>query len=127
MCANVNDFYLNKIMERYKYTRLPISTILQEIIDQYDLMLLVHNDHVYTDTRKCMYGLPQARRIANDQLTENLAKNVYKPTRLTTKILRHETHTITLSLDVDNFGRKMSASSMHTISSVRYNTSTGLN
>ena len=47
MCGDVKNFYLGTPMARYKNMRLPISIIPQEIIDQYKLMDLVHNDYVY--------------------------------------------------------------------------------
>ena len=69
MCGDVKNFYLGTPMARYEYMRLHISIIPQEIIDQYKLMDLVHNDYVYIKIRRGMYGLPQAGIIANKLLT----------------------------------------------------------
>ncbi len=58
MGLDIKDFYLNTEMECYEYMRMPIDIIPQEIIDQYDLLPLVHNGYVYIEIRKGMYGLP---------------------------------------------------------------------
>ena len=49
MCDNVEDFYLNTPIERYKYMMLPIDIIPQEIIDQYDL---TDSSKMVTSTRR---------------------------------------------------------------------------
>jgi hypothetical protein len=49
------------------------------IIDQYNLTPLVHNNSVYVEIRKGMYGLPQAGKLANNLLIEALAPSGYHP------------------------------------------------
>jgi hypothetical protein len=73
MGLNIKDFYLKTEMEHYEYMQLPIDIIPQEIIDQYQLLPLVHNGYVYIEIRKGMYGLPQAGIIANNKLRKHLA------------------------------------------------------
>jgi hypothetical protein len=51
-----------------------------------------------------MYGLPQAGRLANDQLIAFLAPHVYRPVPLTPGLWRHDTKDITFSVVVDDFG-----------------------
>ena len=51
-----------------------------------------------------MYGLPQADRLANDQLIDFLAPHGYKPVPLTPGHWRHTTRDIIFSLVVDDFG-----------------------
>jgi hypothetical protein len=106
MCTDVEDFYLNTPMARYEYMRLPIRILPQEIIEQYQLLPLVHDGWVYVEIRKGMYGLPQAGIIANQRLEKHLAKYGYKPTYLTPGLWRHESRPITFSLVVDDFGVK---------------------
>jgi hypothetical protein len=65
MRADIKDFYLGTPMERFKYMRLPLPLIPQEIVDEYDLTPLVHKGHVYLEIRQGMYGLPQAGILAN--------------------------------------------------------------
>ena len=38
MRVDIKNFYLNMLMARYEYMRLPIDIIPQEIIDEYHIM-----------------------------------------------------------------------------------------
>lgn len=38
-------------MERYKYMRLPIAIVPQEIIEAYKLHTMIHKDHMYMEIR----------------------------------------------------------------------------
>jgi hypothetical protein len=104
MCGDIKLFYLGTPMARYKYMRLPIAIIPQEIIDAYDLMPLVHNGHVYLEIRRGMYGLPQAGIIANQLLTRRLQPHGYYQCRHTPGLWRHQWRPILFSLVVDDFG-----------------------
>jgi hypothetical protein len=53
-----------------------------------------------------MYGLPQAARLANDQLILLLAKTGYAPVPHTPGLWAHTTQPITFTLVVDDFGIK---------------------
>ena len=66
MCADMANFYLYNPMNRYKYTKIPMDIIPEEIIQQYNPRNLAHKDFVYMEIQKGMYGLPQAGKIAND-------------------------------------------------------------
>ena len=63
--------------------KVKLEIISQEIIDQYDLKLLVEDSWIYVEIKKGMYGLPQAGLLANKKLTNNLAKYVYHPNKYT--------------------------------------------
>ena len=77
--ADIKDFYLNTPMKRYKYMRLKITDIPEEVIEQYNLRNIVTKDaYVYCKIRKGMYGLPQAGIIAQELLQERLARNTTK-------------------------------------------------
>jgi hypothetical protein len=94
-------------MACYKYTRLHISTIPQEIIDQYNLLGIVTPDGcVYVEIQRGMDGLKQAGIIANDQLQAHLAKYGYHPMPRTPGLWNHATRPVTFSLVVDDFGIK---------------------
>ena len=86
-------------MSRYEYMKLPINLFPPEIIEQYNLLPLVHDDnHVYMEIRKCMYGLPQAGRLANDQLKKHLQKYGYIHSDKTNGLWTHLTlHCLHLS------------------------------
>jgi len=49
MGIELKNFYLNTPMERYEYMRLPIDIIPDEIIQQYNLLPLVHKCYVYME------------------------------------------------------------------------------
>lgn len=70
-------------MERNKYMQHPVYVIPSEIMEQYNLQRLVHNNYVNIKIRKGMYGLPQAGKLANQQLTAHLANYRYAPTKHT--------------------------------------------
>jgi hypothetical protein len=106
MCGDIKNFYLGTPMKRPEYMRLPIGIIPQEIIDQYNLLPLVHNGYVYIRITRGMYGLPQAGIIANDLLTARLAPHGYYQCRHTQGLWRHKWRPILFSLVVDDFGVK---------------------
>jgi hypothetical protein len=62
--------------------RIPIDMIPEAIIEKYNLRPLIHNGAVYVKIRCGMNGLPQAGRLANDQLFKFLATHEYKPMSL---------------------------------------------
>jgi hypothetical protein len=106
MTADLKDFYLNTPLTTYEYMRIPISVIPQDIIDQYQLEPLIHNNAVYVEIRKGMYGLPQAGRIANDQLIAKLTPHGYAPVPITPGLWKHSTADTVFSLVVDDFAIK---------------------
>ena len=63
----------------YKYMKISLAIIPEEIIAQYNLLQLASNGWVYLEIRKDMLGLKQAGRIANDRLKIYLAKFGYSP------------------------------------------------
>jgi hypothetical protein len=79
MCADVNNFYLNTLLDRPEYMRLSLNIILQEIIDKYNLLDKAKNGYVYIFIDKGIYGLPQAGGLANNLLVKGLAPHGYHP------------------------------------------------
>ena len=72
MCIDISNFYLNTPLPRYKYLKLKLSDIPQEVIDEYNLMEKVTPDgFVYVEIRKGMYGLPQAGLIVRELLEKD--------------------------------------------------------
>jgi hypothetical protein len=106
MTGDLKDFYLGTPMERYEYMRVPIHMIPTDIIESYKLAPLVKNGFVYVEIRRGMYGLPQAGKIANDQLIKFLAPHGYEPVPLTHGLWKHTTRDILFTLVVDDFGVK---------------------
>jgi len=47
MTGDIENFYLNNVMKRKEYMRIPIGDIPQTIIEQYNLLPLLSNGYVY--------------------------------------------------------------------------------
>jgi hypothetical protein len=104
--VDIKNFYLGTPMERYEYMRLPIGILPDEIVEQYQLLSLVHNGHIYVEIRRGMYGLPQAGILAYKLLVKNLAHHGYAPCVHTPGLWKHRTRPVLFSLVVDDFGVK---------------------
>jgi hypothetical protein len=77
-------------MEQYKYMRLKLSDIPNEIIIKYKLREIATSDgYVYCKIRKGMYGLPQAGIIAQELLQEHLAKVGYHQSKIVPGLWTH--------------------------------------
>ena len=68
MSLDIKIFYLGTPMDKYEYMKIKIENIPQEIIEEYNLMPMVHNGYIHLEIRKGMYSLKQAGVIANEQL-----------------------------------------------------------
>jgi hypothetical protein len=84
MGIDLKNFYLNTPMEGYKYMLLPIDIISVKIINQYQLLPLVHNCYVYMKICQEMYRLTQAGILANKFLAKQLILHGYAPSCKTT-------------------------------------------
>ena len=94
-------------MERYEYLKLKLSVLPAEIIKKYKLHTIATPDgSVYVEVRKGMYGLPQARKLANELLENRLNKDGYHQSKIVPGLWTHETRPISFTLVVDNFGVK---------------------
>ena len=65
MWIDINIFYLVTALTRYKYLRIFITLIPDNIIQQFNLLLLVKNGLIYLDIHKGMYVFPQEGRLEN--------------------------------------------------------------
>jgi len=72
-------------------------------MDHYQLHDLIHNGHVYVEIQHSMYGLPQARQLANLQLQAFLKPHGYHPFPITHGLWTHNTWPIRFTLVVDDF------------------------
>ncbi len=62
---DIKNFYLCTPMTRYKYMRLKLSDMPEDVIEHYRLLDIATLDgYVYCKIRQGMYGLPQAGIIA---------------------------------------------------------------
>jgi Reverse transcriptase (RNA-dependent DNA polymerase) len=110
MTLGVKDFYLNTTMkwEDRVYLRFPEKLVPESIKARYKLgeRGFIEDGWVYLCVSKGMYGLKQAGRLANEQLTEFLAEHGYKPCPITSGLWKHKTRPIAFTLVVDDFGVK---------------------
>ena len=67
---------------------------------------MVHNDKIYVEIRKGMYGLPQAGILANKLLQKNLKPHGYSPCKYNPGLWKHEWRPISFVLVVDDYGVK---------------------
>ena len=77
LLSEVKNFNLNTPMENPKYMLTPLNLIPQEIIDEYKLLPLLQNGHIYICIDKGMYGLTKAGIIANKLLAKRLTPYGY--------------------------------------------------
>ena len=104
---DIKDYYLNSKLKEYEYMRIHISLIPQEFIDLYNLQSIVGDDgFVYIEIRGGMYGLPQAGRLAHEELVQHLAPYGYAPVQFTPGLWTNTKLGITFTLVVDDFGIK---------------------
>jgi hypothetical protein len=105
-CADVDNFYLATLMERYEYMRIKADLIPDEFKDHYQLWDKIYSDYVYCEIRRGMYGLPQAGIIANQLLMKRLATYGYFKLPHTPGLWKHVSKPVWLTLVVDDFGVK---------------------
>ncbi len=104
---DVKDFYLNTPIARYKYMRLKLTDIREEIIIEYNLHEIATDDgYVYCEIQKGMYGLPQAGIIAQQLLEKRLAKVGYHQSNIVPGLWTHEMRDVCFKLVVDDFAIK---------------------
>ena len=103
---DISDFYLNTIMARPEYMRIPLKIIPQQIIDEYNLAALATNGYIYFQVNKGLYGLVQAGKLAYDQLLVRLLTAGFYPAPHAPGLFLHKTRSISFTLCVDDFGIK---------------------
>ena len=80
---DIKDFYLSTNLEDPEYVAVPLSLFPPDIVKDYNLMAKVKNNTVYGKVTKGMYGLPQAGKLAHDDLIKHLATGGYFPAKHT--------------------------------------------
>jgi hypothetical protein len=104
--ADISDFYLNTILPRSEYLRIPLKYLPAEIIDMFHLTPFIHNGYVLFEVLKGMYGLPQAGILAQNDLVCHLKEHGYIQSEFVPCLFRHITRNISFTLVVDDFGVK---------------------
>ena len=106
MTIDIGNFYTNTPMDRYKYMRMHISEIPQEIIDEYYLLSKVSDGYVYFRIKKVIYGLKQSGALAAKMFAKILNKEGYYQAKHTKRLWLHKTKDVSFTLVVDDFGVK---------------------
>ena len=103
---DIKDFYLNNLLPRFEHMRIELKLTPKEIVQEYELDKIAHEGYVYMQIEKGMYGLPQAGKIANDELRKHLEPFGYKPCPRTPGLWKHDKRPISFALVVDDFAVK---------------------
>jgi hypothetical protein len=107
MTMGIKDFYLDTPMARYKYMRLRIANMPNDVIKHYQLTdLTTPGGYNYCKIQKGMYGLPQAGIIAQQLLEKQLQQHGYCQSKTTPGWWKHDTRPHSFTLVVDDFGVK---------------------
>ena len=64
-------------MTMFRYMQIHVKYFTPEICNEYNIDFIVHNDYVYVEIYKGMYGLKEAGIIAFKCLVRNLAPHGY--------------------------------------------------
>ena len=77
MGVDIKSFYLTATLDRYEYMKMPLEPFPPWTRKQYNLDKYAYKGFVYWEIRKAIYRLPQAGKLANDQLRKRLAHHGY--------------------------------------------------
>ena len=109
MAFDVSNFYLNTPMTRYKYVKMRLADIPDEVVKEYKLQeneKVTDDGFVYVEVRKDMYGLPQAGILAQQLLETRLNERVYYRSTIVPGLWKHKWRPVQFTLVVDDFGVK---------------------
>ena len=91
MSINIKNFYLNTQIARYEYMRLKIAELPQDFINEYKLHDKKTKDgYVYLEILKGMYGLHQARIVAQKLLEKRLNVKGYRQSGIRPGFCKHD-------------------------------------
>jgi hypothetical protein len=103
MMMDIKNYYFGTPFPTYKYMRLPIAILPDEIIKKYHLTRLAVDGWAYLEIQKGMYGLKQAGILVNQLLQKMLIPFGYHPERHTPCLWIHTTKPTSFSLVVDDY------------------------
>lgn len=108
--ADISDFYLMSELEDPEYMLVPYNIFPPDIIKHYKIDEKVNEKGlVLAKIIRGMYGLPQAGRLAYEQLLPYLEKAGYIQAGTTPGLFKHKTRPIQFILVVDDFGIKFTS------------------
>ena len=80
MAMDISNFYIQTDLKEYQYIQFPINMIPQDIIDEFNLTIIVYDDgYYYAEIRNAMYGLQESGYLANIKLKRILGLEGYVP------------------------------------------------
>ena len=106
MTRDIKYIYLNTPMLWYKYMRISITIIPQDIINSYNILPLIKNVHFLVNILKGIYYLNQFGKIAHNYIENHLSRFGYFPDRHTPGLWHQATRDIQFSITVDDFDIK---------------------
>lgn len=112
--ADIKDYYLGTpLVDKHgnpasEYMRINLKHIPLDVQEKYNMAEYVHNDHVYIEINKSIYGLPQSGRLSQDRLIKHLKQHDYYQCPNTPALFRHKSKNFAFTLVVDDFGIKYS-------------------
>lgn len=83
-----------------------LSMFPPDIIQDYALTQIAHNNFIHMEIQKDMYGLQQARIIAQTFLIKNLVPFGYQPAKRTPELWKHSTRRTMCYSFVNHLGIK---------------------
>ena len=107
IALDIRNFYLGTPLLRKEYMRISRKHLPKQTIDKYNLEKLIHNESVLVEISKGIYGLPQAGKLAQDQLVAHLKIHGYNQAPNSPCVFTHNTRPIAFTLVVDDFGVKV--------------------
>jgi hypothetical protein len=107
IALGISNFYLGTPLPRKEYMRISRKHLPEQTIQKHNLEALMYNDTVLVEISKGIYGLPQAGKLAQDQLIAHLKTYGYNQAPNSPCLFTHETMPIAFTLVVDDFGVKV--------------------
>ena len=105
--VDIHNFCLNTPFPQHKCTKLKLSDVPPEIIDEYNLQEKATPDgFICTEVRKGMHGLPHAGLTTQELLTKRLAEHGCYQDEIVHGLWHHKWRPIKSMLVVDDFGVK---------------------
>ncbi len=106
MCLDIKNDYLMARLKYFVYMWMPLTLIPKWIQIQYNMKELVYKGYINLEMSQAVWSLPQAGILANKLLRQKLVPFGYFKHVNTPGLWYHESHPISFTLVVDNFGVK---------------------
>ena len=94
MALHVGNIYLKTPLDWYENMKIPLSLFPQHTIEQYNFDEHAKAGRAYLKIQQAIYGLPQARMLANKQFCQNLALAGYYEVLHTPGLWKHVSRSI---------------------------------